>query len=411
MPLDLVLRPRDGLTLKDPRGFDRAGGVTAGGLPWPGPATIAGAARAVVGRQLGLPPAYGEAADQWAALLHSIRVAGPIVLTRPVGGPTWAPLWPAPLDALRLPHRQAGQRSAPVARLEWLEPKPRDSSRARARAAWGDDPIEVQAMESLWLPYRKQLDKPLPGRPLWGKDAMIDWLLGPRTRDEHRTPQPCERLDIHVAIEQETLAAKDGALFAHPTYEPLVRSGRGAPLHELALGLRLHGVDDGTDPTKPLWRIGGEGRFASAEPLSDEVLAAPKGLLRNWDDSRFLRLLLVTPAEFAAGWRPDWLEPSDAEGGPRFEGRIPGLEHNVILRAAMIDRADWSSGWDLRAQRPKPSKACVGAGTVYFFESTDRPFTADDIRGLWLSSLQAEQDQARRDGCGLVLPGIWPVAG
>ncbi|MGH9896378.1 MAG: type III-B CRISPR module-associated Cmr3 family protein, partial [bacterium] len=112
---------------------------------------------------------------------------------------------------------------------------------------------------------------------------------------------------------------------------------------------------------------------------------------------------------FDAGWRPDWLKPIAADGGFRFEGTLPGLDRHVVLRAAIVDRAAWMSGWDLAYRQPKKSVACVPAGAVYYFESLAEPFTADDIEGLWLSSIQRPGNAAARDGFGLVLPGAWPI--
>ncbi len=52
---EIVLRPRDGLTIKDPRGFNVAGGTHARSMMWPLPATVAGATRTAIGFALGFP--------------------------------------------------------------------------------------------------------------------------------------------------------------------------------------------------------------------------------------------------------------------------------------------------------------------------------------------------------------------
>ncbi|WP_295392268.1 type III-B CRISPR module-associated Cmr3 family protein [uncultured Thiodictyon sp.] len=408
MAIDLVLSPRDGLTLKDARGFDLAGGVTASGLPWPGPRTTAGAARTVIGRLQGLSQTYGEDRDAWQSILGQVTVHGPMVVTRPIDAERWFPLWPAPQDALRLPHPKTGQRDAPDARIHWLEPRPRDVVRWRARGLWTDQPEEVAATEGLWLPIPDERIKPLSPRLLWSHDETVDWLRGPQSHDERASPQPKQRVDTHVGLDPATLAAKDEYLFAHATSEPLIAGARRV-IYELGLALRINGVPEGQDITAPIWRIGGEGRFASAKILPSEVLAAPDRLADHWDESRFLRLLLVTPAYFNTGWRPDWLAPTATEEGYRFQGILPGINRLVALRSAFLDRACWISGWDLLSQKPKPSVACVAAGTVYYLESLSAPFTSTDIQSLWLSSIQQAGD-AIRDGFGLILPGAWPVS-
>jgi CRISPR-associated protein Cmr3 len=417
MTIDLVLSPRDGLTLKDPRGFNLAGGVTAGGLPWPGPATTAGAARAAVGRRdkQKLSETYGEDEPGWRALAARVRVLGPIVLVKRLDLNDWAPAWPAPQDALRLPHPRAGEPRQPEAEIHWLTPQPPNAAGGRSRGVWTGDEGEIAATESLWFPRQVQYGaKPLEPRRLWSRSDILKWLLRPQRHDEVSAPQPRERVDVHLAMDPDTLAAKDEALYALPTYEPLVRGERGA-IHELGLGLRVSGIEDGMDLTRHVWRIGGEGRFATAARLAPEALAPPDALTGNWQESHLLRLMTVTPARFETGWRPDWLFPVAVDGGIRFEGLLPILDRQVTLRAAYVERPWWASGWDLARYEPKPSVAHVPAGAVYYLESLAEPFTAADIEKLWLASIQVPKDPERpetsagHDGFGLVLPGSWPA--
>jgi CRISPR-associated protein Cmr3 len=407
MTIDLVLSPRDGLTLKDARGFDLAGGVTAGGLPWPGPATTAGAARAVVGRLQGLSETYGDDKESWLNLVEEVTVCGPIIVSRPLDREAWIPLWPRPHDAVCLPHARANRHGEPKGELHWLEPRPRGTARWRVRGVWDGDP-EDDAIESLWLPLPEQRDKPMASRLLWPHQELMDWLEEPCRRDDQPSLQPMERVDIHLAIDADTLAVKDEHLFAHSTYESLIRLN-SKDTYELGMALRIGGVEETLDLTQPVWRIGGEGRFATASRLDPAALEPDRHLIRRWKDTPFLRLLLVTPARFGAGWRPDWLKPTASGSGCRFEGVLPGLDRPVALRAAFMDRATWMSGWDLAERRPKVSAACVPAGAVYYFESLAEPFTADDARRLWLSSLQQPGEVAAHEGFGLALPGRWPI--
>jgi CRISPR-associated protein Cmr3 len=420
MAIDLVLRPRDGLTLKDPRGFAVGGGVTAHGLPWPSPQTMAGAVRTVVGRARGHSEQFGEDPDEWDAVRRAIRVQGPIMVASNLDRADWRPLWPAPRDALRLPHPRAGKPRAPAAEIHWLEPQPCPRSGCRVRGLWSvsdASALEIPATEALWRPRPPSEAKPLAPRPLWSDDALVTWLLAPRTRDEDGWLEPPLRRDIHLKVDPDTLAAADEHLFVNPTCEALLalRSplAQRSELIELGVALRVEGLEPSLDKEEELlaaaWRIGGEARFATAQQLDDRVLAASERLLQAWKDSRFLRLMLVTPARFDAGWRPDWLEPTERNGEIRFEGEMPGLGRLVVLRGACVDRPSWSSGWDLVKRRPKPSEACVAPGAVYYFESLAAPVTKQDARRLWLASIQQPEDAARHNGFGLVLPGIWPI--
>lgn len=410
MTRPIVLCPRDGLSLKDSRSFGLAGGVAAGGLAWPTPTTVAGAARATVGLCSGLSMTYGEDAERWLAIREQVSVRGPLPMIRELGGGgRWEPLWPAARDCLRLPHQRAGHHGAPASRLVWLEPRARAQQRAQVMATWSND-SEHQATEALMLPCISDPDKPLEARRLWTHTAMRAWLAAPGSRDEPRAaPEPELRIDTRLAIDPASQAAMDGFLFQLPTYEMLLSPEGARTTYEIGVGLLVDGVEDGEALLARPWRVGGESRAAWPEALNPSDLDAPDDLTDDLVPSRRLRLVLVTPARFATGWRPDWLHPEPTPAGFRLRGELPVVRHRVELRAAFVERPQWLSGWDLVARRPKPSFACVAAGAVYYVESLDRPFDAEDVRALWLSSIQNHADDAARDGFGLVLPGVWPT--
>lgn len=402
----LVLTPRDGLSLKDPRSYDIAGGLPATGLPWPTPSTVAGAARAAIGIGRGLPTRHGEGKDEWLRLLDEVTIAGPLAVVRTLGD-RWEPLWPTPQDALRLPPLTEPRDPAdPTARTVWLNPRPK-AEHARVRGLWLGDEPEIQATESLWLaPRPTEKGKPLEARRWWSQEEFNLWLRSPQQREEHSPISlPELRNDVRLAIDHESGAAKDQHLFGQPTQEVLFRH-KGS-LKELGIALQ---VDCSTPPPpswlKAPWRLGGETRFAQPHEVPNPY---KEDLARTWRPSRFLRLCLITPARFFSGWRPDWLTPVQSpEGKWRFEGPLPSTRKRVALRAAFVDRPQWISGWDLVAKGPKPSSRCVRPGAVYYFESLDAELSADDVRSLWLSSVQAQDDDARRNGFGLVVPGAWP---
>jgi CRISPR-associated protein Cmr3 len=125
-----------------------------------------------------------------------------------------------------------------------------------------------------------------------------------------------------------------------------------------------------------------------------------------------LRLVLATPALFAKGWLPGWLDD-------RLEGTPPhGSGLKLKLRGVALDRWGALSGWDMRPDKPHPShqggaarstRRLVPAGAVYWFEILANTGAANIAERLWLASVcDAEND--RRDGFGLALPGVWQAA-
>jgi CRISPR-associated protein Cmr3 len=115
---------------------------------------------------------------------------------------------------------------------------------------------------------------------------------------------------------------------------------------------------------------------------------------------RGLRLVVVTPACFEQGWRPDGLEAR----GDEIRGHLPEIDAEIVLRSAMLPRPVHVSGWDMAARMPKRIARMVAPGAVYFFERTDgRGFGEQDARALWLAGAGSRLDEGFRR----VAPGVW----
>jgi CRISPR-associated protein Cmr3 len=397
-----VLIPRDGLTVKDARGFNVAGGDTARIVPWPYPSTLAGAFRTAAGRSADFDE-RGD--DRWTSLL-ALSIQGPLAVRRKGTG-AWQSMFPSPADAI---HFQTGKKST----IRWLRPvAPRTS--VRARGAWTSSEEETRAVERLWRGTVDSREKPARMPRWWTRDAFLPWLMDPTNGLEIETvgtllDGPTERVDTHAAIDPATSAAHDGALFSYGTSELLTaRDEEWGLWGSWATPIEGFPIDPARAVTQDsLWTLGGETRLARVDGPGADPFAAPEELLTRWQPSRFFRLVLVTPAVFRRGWRPGWLEPT----GESFEGPWNGV--HLKLRAAHIGRAEAHSGWDFLKRAPKPSRRLVPMGSVFSFEA-DREITKDDVKWLWLSSMQelhaGEPSQDARDGFGLVVPGQWPDAG
>ena len=150
--------------------------------------------------------------------------------------------------------------------------------------------------------------------------------------------------------------------------------------------------------------IGGEGRAARFETVDEGPLpAAPADEVGS--DRRFL-LYLAAPALFGGdgsrwSWRPGFL-------GLDGIGTVPGSDTRVRLVAAALGTPVRISGWELgegdRGGRPRPARAAVPAGSVYFFEIVDgNPSVLAD---RWLEPV-SDDEQDQRDGFGLATWGVW----
>ena len=141
-------------------------------------------------------------------------------------------------------------------------------------------------------------------------------------------------------------------------------------------------------------RFGGQGGLVRFEESRDD-LGAKLASLPHGKISRFVRWTLLTPALFAVGWYPNWLErtvDADDSNKPKFTGKVMIPMDKVLRRpgelraayrarmneecrpfqtarlvAACIGKAIAFSGYD-SLDREKPTELAVPAGSSYVFE-------------------------------------------
>lgn len=412
-----VLAFRDGYTVKDPRGFNMAGGVVGRGLRWPLPPTTAGAVRTSVGTALGwLAP--GVCAD-WPRLLTEVGVAGPLAVVRthsPTPG-AWRAVFPCPRDLVALPQDpQTPKPEAKDLRLRWLAPVPPPGGGAEGEVcgSWGTD-AKSAATEALWRPCLREKAKPLDLPSWWKEDEALAWLLDPRGFEQRcRSPAPVwcpdarqnTRQDMHLAIEPKRGTASPSLLYGLETQETFWRHDGG--MDELGVWLRI--LHHQHSPLSTWCRLGGESRWATIATASPDPFGFPKERYASYIGEHHptrIRLLLMTPAVFKDGWLPDSFKLATDR---LFHGSLHGLSHvDFSLRAAFVPRAGAVSGWDFQKRAPKSSRLFVPVGAVYYLEAS-RALELEDLEALWLTTLQGVDTQDARDGFGLVVPGLWPDA-
>jgi CRISPR-associated protein Cmr3 len=238
--------------------------------------------------------------------------------------------------------------------------------------------------------------KPAEALPFWRAEATIAWLAEhgcqpvSRKEDELGWKGLARQRRIHLEVERDTQAVKKGMLFAT---EGLEFGDRAA---ERGICSRITYVDgEQWAELEPMAPLGGEQRLAYWSEVEVEWPAAPDWLVGE----ELVRLQLVTPGYFGEGWRPQWLAPGDAGTA------VPDLEGlELSLVAAVVPRPVAQSGWDLTkpgGRSQKKTRFLAPAGSVYFCR-----VRKGDARRLWMRSI-CDDEQARRDGFGLVLCGVW----
>jgi CRISPR-associated protein Cmr3 len=317
--------------------------------------------------------------DAWRERTAAIRLGKTLVLRRR-HGVAWGvedTTWPVPLDALWLEGRREVYRLDPVRPV--VPTLGRDDDEAR---------------ESLWRPILDGAGKPLSPPRWWSSTDFSAWLAGRsvavRGRDEVLTTT--RRLQAHVGILSEELTADEGVLFSHDVIETL------DPRAEWAIGAEV-ALPDGA--LSGLATLGSDSRLARVESLPAALFEPPLRLLEAFrSPCQGLRVVAVTPLCFEKGWLPDGLAVKEGA----YRGFLPGLDGEVVLRAAFVPRPVHISGWDMAANAPKPTSRMVAPGAVYFFERADgKPFGEADARSLWLAAVGGRTEE----GFGRVVPGVW----
>ncbi len=118
-------------------------------------------------------------------------------------------------------------------------------------------------------------------------------------------------------------------------------------------------------PKEGFLKLGGEGRLARVKAI-DGVPAFLKNEVMNEikekiDKTGYFKLVLITPAFFKDGWKPD----------------LKSLGINAEMITASIGKPVSIGGWDMAEGYPKPMSKAVPAGSVYYFKLLDG--TADEL--------------------------------
>ncbi len=228
----------------------------------------------------------------------------------------------------------------------------------------------------------------------WSMQDYVDWASGSKvvavSTETNGLPQVESR--VHVRIDRRREAAEDGQIFRTEGWDfGHKRTATGFDAHYWCF------VGRGPKDVAPqLVAFGGERRLSWLAPSEPSLMALPDVLKTKLTGAKGIAATFATPALFAKGWCPDWLDETTLTGAPPGH---PGL--SIKLVAASVPWWQNISGWDLGHRRPKDTRRAVPAGATYWFEVIE-----GDASALWLQPLSdAEQD--RRDGFGLALVRPW----
>ena len=349
----LALTPLDTLFFREPRPFTAGEGSDAWSLFPPSPLTMQGMIRSKL-----LSDHCGPWKENWtdsaAAVERVVGRPGGLPGTLALRGPwlvrngQW--LLPAPLDLIVKPLADAVASENEAREAAALTPEPLERGRTTSH------PGKLRPLQppASWKEF-----KGVNGWLTW--DAYREYLIQGRvslTPKENWWPPDLlwqEELRPGIGMDYARNRVEGGMLY-------FARHIRLCP--EVALGLEVSGLDGLPRQWTPpaLAPLGGEGRAVRLESCSPPPWhSPPEEVLSGTTSSGRFKLVLTQPAWFRKAWHPDWM--NKATGDCTCNG--------VAFRwvAARIERAVKIGGWDLAKGRPKPLRAFVPAGTVFYFEN------------------------------------------
>ena len=259
------------------------------------------------------------------------------------------------------------------------------------------------------LPVRMQKNlkgKPQSGVAYWTLDHFLAWQQGAELTFEQIEKYGLKALPIdirtHVKIDDKTLSSEDGKLFQtasldlnHTIYSDQVQKTG------LKWQTERYGFVVFTEEIlkQDIATLGGERRLSYFKPLNSKSILQqiPLDLLKQINQSNQFSLSLLTPAIFAQGYLPAWINAQT------FKGKLPNSEVEVKLISVAIDRWLAVSGWDSIMWKPKATRKAVSAGSVYWFELLS-PMDQNTLEKLWGHAL-SDHAQDQNDGFGVTLIG------
>ncbi|GAC41919.1 type III-B CRISPR module-associated protein Cmr3 [Paenibacillus popilliae] len=421
----LRIHPLEPILARDGRPFDKTPGIRAHSLGEVPPSVVAGTVRTLL-RKLGADPADANPfhPNEMKKLARTM-VRGPLIEWE---GEVY---YPMPQDVVFYEEAvggtsgdsgAAGIMSASQLKAGCL--RPRLLPQGQGFLGTGKDGEH----ESLWPPVQAEERKVAKDRPAYLSAAWMErWLCdclpeaewsealrqwskgknspGQQAGKQERAPlmSPFVRDErTHTEIDKNTYTAKEQALFT--THSLVFPEGVGLLA---AIEMDESGIRAWPGGFPAIHSMGGERRLASFQEIEDrQPWTCPHALAAALDGAAYVRMVLATPAYFAKGWRPGWLD-EQLQTTDTFSNEV-----QLQLVWACVSRWQPISGWSYSRgeQGEKAVRRMVPAGSVYFFKVIKgNPRQLAEKK--WLTSVS---DANRRkssfddeDGFGLALWGKW----
>lgn len=393
-----IIEARDPLIVRDGRPFGAIPGARAASYSFPFPSTTTGGVRTRFG--LGNDRDFDDESQkaELIAEVKRIAVRGPLLVELDDDTDAITDWFaPAPADALLLN----------------LDPPERDRAVLRQLAPRDLAEAVTTNLPNGLLPVcltTGDKGKPCDNAPrYWRWKKFEHWLLDPAALTNEAMvlsalghDGPAHEARTHVSVQPGTWTAAEGALFQtrgleFTHHEPRRERSAARRLLSMTNRLALAVVTDASGIKPGLAPLGGERRIVhwrESEPDSAKLPECPPALVERISKTGACRLVLLTPAHFTEGFRPQSQTISHAGVTPQ-------------LKAVASARPQVVSGWDFEIKKPKPTRRLVPMGAVFFLKlDGDEEARREWVEQIWMQCI-SDNEQVRRDGFGLAVLGAW----
>lgn len=198
------------------------------------------------------------------------------------------------------------------------------------------------------------LKKYLKGESIHSDEVRSLWQS---TIQSDTNPLIYDEYQFGIAIDRKQRSSKEGYLYAIEYVRPS---------EDLKLWI---GLDDIGSSVKldhdHLMRFGGEGKQALVQTADKRELIDPM-ILDVLSETGFLKILLLQHADFSGRWLLPGFEMKTQNGVTSWKGELAGYDAELIT--ASVGQPVHLGGWDTAARMPRPMKALVPSGSVYYLK-------------------------------------------
>ena len=380
--MKLFLQPNDTFFFRDGRPFTKGEQSEGHSIFPPLPSTVLGALRTVYIAEFGdLPLFYSggmrEMIGTPESLCNAIRLRGVFLASSQENGLEM--FFPVPLDLIYKKSDENNQ-DIPLHLLVSTSKNFASNRKINNLLDWPtSESIDSDAEGLLWEGAIELY--------LQGNEENL--ILTNRTFLIEKEPK------VGIARSRDTLASEDHMLYRIDMSRFKNSDGNYGFIVDYECSRNL--------PQKGLLKLGGEGKsfvYRDIAPDVDSLSSHLEEVKSAIQSTGRFKLYFATPTIFHKGWCPAWLNSDTLSGEYLMQNKCP---ISLRLITAAVGKSVPVGGWNMAKGEAKPTYRAVPAGSVYYFELSDKNRIDDLITAFHYQNISDERSD---EGFGLAFIGV-----